>query len=82
MTKQELRERCTQVVKKSLEHPELSDGEVSIVLLNRRWTKQRRMKLYPEKGSPWGEPIQELPNGTLCMFKAQEVLNFLDCGNM
>ena len=74
MTVDELRQKCTD----ALAHPEWTQGKFNVIL-RRKWTTQRRMKIAPLRGAPFGEPIADVADGeVLVVFDAQEVLDWLD----
>lgn len=77
MTIDELYALCTEALQRKAEHPEWSHGKVQIVV-HRQWTTQRRMKLLPLKGAPYGEPVVGDQDGTVVVFDAQEVLDWLE----
>lgn len=77
MTIEELRALCAESLQRALNHPEWANGEV-MLKIPRQWISQRRFKLFMLKGAPYGEPIYETHDGTLVIFNAQEILDFLD----
>ena len=69
MTTIELRALCVD----ALNHT----GEVQIKV-PQEWKMQHRMKLLPLKGAPFGEPIVEGSDGTMVVFHARDILDWLD----
>ena len=77
MTIDALRTLCTEALQRKADHPEWSNGAVNIVV-PRQWRTQRRMKLLPLKGAPYGEPVFGDQDGTVVVFDAQAILNWLE----
>ncbi len=77
MTVDALIAQCHTALQLQKDRPKLFDGTVSLVI-PRPWTTQRRMKLLPTKGAPYGEPISGHGDATVVAFHAADILAFLE----
>lgn len=75
MTPDELRDKALG----ALQRPELTMGKIQL-LLKRKWTTQKRMRIANMKGAPYGEPIADadLDGYVMVVFDAQEVMDWLE----
>lgn len=77
MTLDALVTTCQEALQRQEDRPERFDGTVSLVL-DRPWITQRRMKLLPIKGAPYGKPLSGYGGDTVVIFQATDILAFLE----